>query len=155
LGQYLDEHSYRIAPVTIDLQDWMFAEIYALAEANHDQVRKEAVVEAYLEYLEASIGHCALLSEVVVGRQTPHVVLLHANALNYDHIKEVIERFRRQDFEFISLEAAMLDPVYRQMPSASGTWIRGWQEKKGLPWVTTPTPTRYLGRLTRTIGSNR
>ncbi|MDA0204046.1 MAG: polysaccharide deacetylase family protein [Acidobacteria bacterium] len=147
LEQYLNEHSYRIAPVTIDLQDWVFAEIYIWADANNDQVGKEAVVKGYLEYLEASIKHYALLSAVVTGRQTPHVALLHANALNYDHIKEVIERFRRQDFEFISLEAALLDPVYQQMPSASGTWIRGWQQQQGLPWVAAPAPNRYLASL--------
>jgi peptidoglycan/xylan/chitin deacetylase (PgdA/CDA1 family) len=147
LAQYLGEHSYKIAPVTIDLQDWIFAEIYAWADRSHDQGRTEAAVKAYLEYLEASIKHYALLSAAVMGRQIPHVALLHANALNYDHIKEVIERFRRQDFEFITLEAALLDPVYQQMPSASGTWIRGWQEQQGLPWVAAPTPNRYLGSL--------
>jgi hypothetical protein len=147
LGQYLDEHSYRIAPVSIDLQDWMFAEIYAWADANHDLSRKEAVVKAYLKYLDASIEHYALLSAAVVGRQTPHVALLHANALNYDHIKEVIERFNRRDFEFIPLETSLLDPVYQQMPSASGSWIRGWQEQEGLPWVAAPAPARYLGAL--------
>ena len=147
LARYLEEHSYKIAPVTIDLQDWIFAEIYAWADRNGDQGRKEAVVKAYLEYLEAGIKHFALLSAAVLGRQTPHVVLLHANALNYDHINEVMEQFRRQDFEFISLETALLDPVYQQMPSASGSWIRGWQEQKGLPWVAAPTPSRYLGSL--------
>ena len=125
----------------------MFAEIYAWADANHDQAGKEAIVKAYLEYLEASIEHYALLSAVVIGRPTPHAALLHANALNYDRIQEVIERFRRQDFEFISLEAAVLDAVYRQMPSASGSWIRGWQEQQGPPWAAAPTPNRYLGSL--------
>jgi peptidoglycan/xylan/chitin deacetylase (PgdA/CDA1 family) len=146
LARYLVDNSYRIAPVTIDLQDWMFAEIYAWAEANHDP-RKDEIVQAYFEYLDASIEHYALLSAAVEGRQTPHVALLHANALNYDHIKEVIERFRRQDFEFISLETALLDPVYQRMPSASGSWIRGWQEQEGLPGVAAPTPARYLGSL--------
>ena len=69
------------------------------------------------------------------------------NALNYDHINQVIERFEQRDFEFISLEAALLDPVYEQMPSASGSWIRGWQEKERLPWVAAPAPSRYLGPL--------
>jgi peptidoglycan/xylan/chitin deacetylase (PgdA/CDA1 family) len=147
LSQYLDEHSYRIAPVTIDLQDWLFAEIYAWADANKDLQRKDAVAKAYLKYLEASIELYALLSAAVLGRQTPHVALLHANALNYDHIKEVIECFQRQDFEFITLETALKDPIYQQMPSASGSWIRGWQEQQGLPWVSAPAPARYLGAL--------
>ena len=147
LVQYLDEHAYRIAPVTIDLQDWIFAEIYAWAETNRDLRRKDAVVKAYLEYLEASIEHYALLSAAVTGRQVPHVALLHANALNYEHIKEVVESFKHRDFEFISLETALLDPVYQQTPSAAGSWIRGWQEQEGLPWVAAPAPTRYLGSL--------
>lgn len=147
LEQYLDEHAYRIAPVTIDLQDWIFAEIYAWADSNGDLRRKNAVVKAYLEYLEASIEHYALLSTAVMGRQVPHVALLHANALNYDHIKEVIGSFKRRDFEFISLDSALRDPAYQHMPSASGSWIRGWQEQEGLPWVAAPAPTRYLGAL--------
>lgn len=147
LAQYLDDHSYRIAPVTIDLQDWIFAEIYAWAETNGDARRRDAVVQAYLEYLEAAIEHYALLSVAVLGRQVPHVALLHANALNFDHIAEVIQEFERQDFEFISLETALLDPVYRETPSASGSWIRGWQEQEGLPWVASPEPARYLGSL--------
>jgi len=105
------------------------------------------VVKAYLEYLEASIEHYALLSTAVTGRQTPHVALLHANALNFENIKEVVGSFKHRDFEFITLEAALLDPVYQETPSASGSWIRGWQEQKGLPWVAAPTPARYLGTL--------
>jgi peptidoglycan/xylan/chitin deacetylase (PgdA/CDA1 family) len=147
LAQYLDEHAYRIAPVTIYLQDWIFAEIYAWAEAIRDVRRKDETVKVYLAYLDAAIEHYALLSAAVQGRQTPHVALLHAKALNYDNIKKVIERFEQRDFEFISLETVLLEPAYEQMPSASGSWIRGWQEKAGLPWLAAPAPSRYLGSL--------
>lgn len=147
LAQHLEEHSYSIAPVTIDLQDWIFAEIYAWADANGDLRRRDEVVPAYLGYLDAAIEHYAQLSVEATGRQTPHVALLHANALNYDHIGEVIRRFEALNFEFISLETALQDPIYREAPSASGSWIRGWQEQEGLPWVAAPDPKLYLGSV--------
>lgn len=155
LAEYLDEHSYTIAPVTIDLQDWMFAEVYAWADSHHDTQRKQAVVAAYLAYLDASIEYYALLSTSILGRQAPHVALLHANALNYDHIEEVVGRFRQRGFEFISLETAMLDPVFREMPAESGSWIRGWQQEKGLPIVAAPAPNRFLGSLYADFLRNR
>ncbi len=147
LRSYLELNRYQVAPVTIDVQDWIFAEIYSWADSNGAAETKEATVRAYLAYLEEAIEHYALLGVSVTGREAPHVALLHANALNYDNIEDVISLFVKLEFAFIDIKTALLDPCYSKMPIASGSSIRSWQSERGLPWASPPNPVRFLGPL--------
>lgn len=144
---YMETHDYQLAPVTIDLQDWIFAEIYAWADANGDEATKRTTVAAYLPYLRESIEHYALLSTSVAGREVPHIALLHANALNYDNIGAVVDQFRRLEFNFVDMESALQDRAYDEPPVTSGSVVRSWQFKQHLPWVAPPDPIPFLGPL--------
>jgi len=49
IEDYLQRAGYRTAPVTVDTQDWIFAEVYAWALARGDKPRRNAAAEAYLQ----------------------------------------------------------------------------------------------------------
>lgn len=147
LGDYIRDHGYQMVPVTIDLQDWIFAEIYAWAGSKHDTAMQKATTKAYLAYLDTAIEHFALLSNSVSGREVPHIALLHANALNYDHVEAVIKVFRKREFHFIDVESALKDEVYATPPMLSGSAIRSWQAQRSLPAAKPPDPLLYLGPL--------
>lgn len=147
LLKFLQLHRYRMVPVTIDLQDWIFAEIYAWAGSKRDLQMQDATAQAYLAYLKAAIEHYALLSNSVTGREIPHIALLHASALNYDHIEAVIKEFQNREFRFIDMESALQDEAYAEPPILSGSSIRSWQAQRQLPETNPPDPMSFLGDL--------
>ena len=62
LQVYLDAHGYRVAPVTIDNSDYMYAALYTKPEFR-DRVRKE-----YVPYMESVVSFFEARSVEVVGR---------------------------------------------------------------------------------------
>jgi len=56
INDWLAAHRYRVAPVTIDADDWEFAEPYDDAIAHHNDARRAEIRAEYLAYTEAMIG---------------------------------------------------------------------------------------------------
>lgn len=133
LEKYLARVGYRIAPVTFDNSDYMFAALYNVADA--DQRRR--VREAYLPYMEAVIAFFEERSVEVFGRAFPQVLLIHANRLNTEAMPEFLAMFRRRGYRFVSLEEALADPVYESEDAYYGpggfSWIHRWSRTKGMP----------------------
>jgi len=77
IDTWLAAHGYRIAPVTIDADDWEFAEPYDDAIARHDEVRRERIRAQYLEHTEKMIGWSRGAAHALFGRD---IFLCHAAA---------------------------------------------------------------------------
>lgn len=124
---WLAERGYRVAPVTIDNHDYIFAAAYDRAPA--DSVRRR-VADEYVAYMERVTAYYEQQSALLLGRDIPHVLLLHANNLNADHFGRVAEMYVRRGYAFVPLERAMQDPVYASADSYTGpggiTWIHRW-----------------------------
>lgn len=140
INTWLAQHGYRIAPVTIDADDWMFAEPYEDALARHDEARRARVRKQYLDYTERAISWYQKASEALFGRQIAFVMLLHDTRLNADSLDELNAILKRRRLKPVSLENAMADPAYRTHDPYVGKdgieWIERWsyQMKKALPW---------------------
>lgn len=147
LNQYLRERSYRIAPVTVDTQDWIFAEIYAWAARRGDEPRRAEAVEAYQRYLGELVDHVERICPAERGDEPPQVLLLHASALNYDHISGVLNVFTERGYRFVSLDEALAHPAYEEEVPALGSWVHGWRNLQGLDPAPDPDPAPYLGNL--------
>ena len=48
------------------------------------------------------------------GREVRHVLLLHANRLNADHLDRLLEILARDGARFVPLETALADPIYAE-----------------------------------------
>jgi peptidoglycan-N-acetylglucosamine deacetylase len=101
-----------IAPVTIETLDWVMDTRYVAALRANDDKRARAIADAYLQHIVRATRHYQGVAEERVGRDVAHIMLLHANALLAHQLDAMLTRLRQEGFRFISLDAALHDPVY-------------------------------------------
>jgi peptidoglycan-N-acetylglucosamine deacetylase len=123
---FLVERGYRIAPVTLDGWDWMFAGLYEDAKKRNDATLQQQIVKEYLAYHDASFAYAEQLSIKVVGYEPKQVLLLHASNLEADHIGELMDVLRKRGYRFITLEDALGDPAYSLSDTYVGEEGTGW-----------------------------
>lgn len=140
IDSWLDAHGYRVAPVTIDADDWEFAEPYDDAIARRDEARRLRIQKQYLAYTERTIAWYQSASNALFGRQIAFVMLLHATRLNADSIDDLAAILKRRKLKGVTLEEALKDPAYRTHDPYVGhdgiDWMERWSDelRKELPW---------------------
>lgn len=124
----LEELESPIAHVTIDNSDWILAVAYGDAVRAGDDARAAEVGNAFVEHILRATEHYQQVAREKVGRDVPHVLLLHANLLVADHIDTLLARLESErGFRFVSVEAAQRDPVYSRADGYTGG--------EGLSWL--------------------
>ncbi|HJZ64657.1 MAG TPA: polysaccharide deacetylase family protein, partial [Candidatus Acidoferrum sp.] len=88
---FLTNRGYRIAPVTLDPEDWAFAPIYDAARRSGDTALQQQIVTAFLKYAEAVFDYDEKFSRELFGHEPPQVILLHGNNLEGDHLAELLD----------------------------------------------------------------
>lgn len=140
INGWLASHGYRIAPVTIDADDWEFAEPYDNAVMTRNKAEAARIRASYLAYTERSIGWYRRASLELFGRDIAYIMLLHDTRLNADCFESLAALLSRQNLQPVSLDEAMRDPAYQTADTYSGKdgieWMERWSEtlKKELPW---------------------
>ncbi|HKT88326.1 MAG TPA: polysaccharide deacetylase family protein [Candidatus Sulfotelmatobacter sp.] len=124
--EFLTQRGYRIAPVTLDGWDWMFAGVYEDAKKRNDTDLQQRLVKEYLAYHDAVCSYTEQLSVKVVGYEPKQILLLHASNLEADHIGELIDLLRKRGYRFITLEDALGDPAYSLPDTYVGEEGTGW-----------------------------
>lgn len=134
LKAFLDAHNYRIAPVTIDNSEWIFAKAYRDCELNPDCTKadRKRVINSYVPYMRDKIRYYEAQSQLFFGRQIAQVLLLHANELNAASIDSLIDMIRAEGYAFVSLDTAMTDPVYQKAIGYNGAAGPSWIHRYGL-----------------------
>lgn len=120
----LAELGSRPAHVTIDNSEWALARVYGEALRAGDAERAAGIAEHYRAHLLEAVRHYEAVAAEKVGREIPHVLLLHANTLAADHLGTVLDELGAAGWSFVSLDAALADPVYQQPDAAltPGGW---------------------------------
>jgi peptidoglycan/xylan/chitin deacetylase (PgdA/CDA1 family) len=139
---FLVERGYRIAPVTMDAWDWMYARVYEDARRRGDTSLEKQLVDSYIRYTAQVFEYYEKFSHDLIGYEPKQILLLHANWLEADHIGEILDLLRKRGYQFVSLEQALSDPAY-SMPDTyiaeEGTnWIDHWAITRGHPPQSTP-----------------
>lgn len=161
INDWLAAHGYRIAPVTIDANDWEFAEPYDAAIARHDEARRLQIKAQYLAYTDRTVGWYQSASNALFGRQIAFVMLLHATRLNADSIDDLADILKRRRLRGVSIEEAMKDPAYRTRDPYVGhdgiDWIERWSNElhKQLPWDSWQDPPAQIVREYDAINNDR
>jgi peptidoglycan/xylan/chitin deacetylase (PgdA/CDA1 family) len=139
---FLDQHGYRVAPVTLDNADYQYATLYTRPQF------RERVRQEYVPYMEFVVAFFESRSVEVVGREFPQVLLLHANELNADLVPDLLAMFRRRGYTFVSLDEALADEAYKLADGYVGrrgfSWIHRWAIGKGLPLRGEPDPPTWV-----------
>lgn len=133
--EFLTQRGYRIAPITLDGWDWMFAGLYEDAMKRNDTPLQQQIVKEYLAHHDAAIAYAEQASAKVVGYEPRQILLLHASNLEADHIGELLDLLRKRGYRFISLEDALSDPAYSLPDNYVGEegtgWIDHWAISQG------------------------
>jgi peptidoglycan/xylan/chitin deacetylase (PgdA/CDA1 family) len=127
---FLGKHGYRVAPVTLDNSEWIFARAYENAVEKGDAALQQRLGREYIAYMDRKLAYFEQQSQAHFGRNIRHVLLLHANALNGDWFDELAASMRTRGYGFIPLERALEDPAYRSADTYTGpagiTWLHRW-----------------------------
>jgi peptidoglycan/xylan/chitin deacetylase (PgdA/CDA1 family) len=123
---FLTARGYRIAPVTLDAWDWMFAGVYDDSRRRGDAALQQEVATSYLSYSDAVFAYSEKFSRDLLGYEPKQILLLHANQLEAEHIQELLELLRKRGYRFITLEDALTDDAYSMPDTYIGEEGRGW-----------------------------
>jgi hypothetical protein len=139
---FLVSRGYRIAPITMDAWDWMYASVYEDARKRGDSALQQQLVSSYLSYTGQVFDYYEKFSKELLGYEPKQILLLHGNWLEADHIGELLDLLRKRGYKFISLQDALGDAAY-SMPDEyvgeEGTnWIDHWAITRGRPPRNTP-----------------
>lgn len=146
IDHWLAEHGYRIAPVTMENSDWMFAEPYDDAVRRGDTAERDRIGEAYVAYTARMFSWYKQASQALFGRQIAFVMLMHATRINADNIDRIAALAAQYRLHPVTLPAAMRDKAYRTADNYTGNQGIEWLErysmtlKKPLPWGSFTNP---------------
>lgn len=118
--QKLAALSYQVGHVSVDTSDWLLNTAYEKA------TNQAEVAAAYQEHILAAVHHYQEVAKQKVGRDVAHILLLHANQLESEHLDGVLTALETEGFVFISLEEALKDPVYQAKDEYAGVWGVSW-----------------------------
>lgn len=108
----LEKAGYVNVPVTIDTSDWRFnAEYLDVLEAGN-AAEAGAVAARYLAHMKAQTRHYRALAREGLGREVAHILLLHMNRINADHLGALLDWYAAEGWAFITVEEALRDPLY-------------------------------------------
>lgn len=138
--RFLDERGYKIAPVTVDNSDYVFAAAYDRLIAAGAQVQAETLLETYIDYMSRVVAYYELQSRAILARPIRQILLVHANALNARALPRWLPMLERRGYRFISIDRALEDEAYstvRDEYFGNGgiTWLHRWaltMGKRGL-----------------------
>jgi peptidoglycan/xylan/chitin deacetylase (PgdA/CDA1 family) len=149
---FLAKRGYRVAPITIDNYDYIFAKAYDLATA----AERPRIAKAYVDYMTAVVAFYEQQSVAIVGREVRQTLLIHASALNADTIDDLARMFTARGYTFVSLDRALEDPAYRMPDTYTGaaglTWLHRWAITAGMSGKTfagEPTVPEWIDRASK------
>lgn len=148
LENFLQEHGYIVAPVTVDNEDYVFAAVYAAALRRGDRSLAKKVAAEYQQYFLRMFDFYEGVSQRLVGREIPQVLLLHANTLNADYFGKLAMRLKARGYRFVTLQQALQDEVYRRPDLYVGqwgfSWLHHWEITEGKPRSPMPDPAPWV-----------
>ena len=141
--QFFAARGYRIAPVTLDSSDYIFAFIYPNSSL------KDQIVRDYVPYVSTIVQFFEQRAVDVTGHEIPQILLIHANQLNADQMPQILEMFRSRGYSFITLQEALKDPAYALPDDYAGsggfTWIHHWSMTQKMKFKTyEPEPPQWV-----------
>jgi peptidoglycan/xylan/chitin deacetylase (PgdA/CDA1 family) len=134
---FLVNRGYRIAPVTLDAWDWMYAGVYEDAKKRGDTGLQDELTRSYLSYSDQVFAYEEKFSKQLLGYEPKQILLLHGNQLEADHIGDLLDLMRKRGYHFVTLADALSDQAY-SLPDTyvgeEGTgWLDHWAITQGKP----------------------
>lgn len=132
LNQFLVEHDYVVAPISIDNSDWRFAHAYSNAYKKGDTLLMKKIGNAYVDYMEEVLLYYEKQSIDLFGRVIAQTLLTHASYLNANYLDDVMQKYVEHGYQFISQDEAMKDPAYQTAVTYFDNWGISWIDRWNL-----------------------
>jgi peptidoglycan/xylan/chitin deacetylase (PgdA/CDA1 family) len=113
---FLKQQGYRNAYVSLDTSDWRFDDKLREVLNKNPQADLAPIRQSYLAHVRQRALAYRALSQQLLGRDIPQVILLHHNLINALWLDDVIAQFRAMGWSVTTPAAAFADPVYQLMP---------------------------------------
>jgi peptidoglycan/xylan/chitin deacetylase (PgdA/CDA1 family) len=154
LTDFLSKHGYKIAPVTIDNDDYLFALAYKRAYAAKDSILKLKIGHDYIIYMEKKLNYFEKQAVKLFGRNINQILLLHSSLLNSEYIDSLANMYRKNNYDFVSMDKTLEDEVYETKITEFSDWGISWidrwaltQGKKGDFFKDEPATPDYIKKL--------
>ncbi|MFC2158132.1 polysaccharide deacetylase family protein [Acidobacteriota bacterium] len=135
LEQFLTDHSYRVAPVTMDNSEWIYARAFDIATDREDTELKQRIAAAYLDYMDRIFAYYESQSRALFDREIKQILLIHSNTLNSEYFGDLARLLKKRGYTFISLDEALQDKAYASEDRYTGpggiTWLHRWALTQG------------------------
>lgn len=117
--EFLAQHGYRIAAVTMSFGDYMWNEPYARCSAKNDGDAIQKLETSYLAAAAADADFRRAMAKALFGRDIPYVLLMHVGAFDARMLPRLLVLYKSKGFHFVTLEEAQKDPFYKGSMGAS------------------------------------
>lgn len=144
LGEFLRDHGYKIAPVTVDNADYIFARAYDNAFDKRDKAMMKKIGAAYVPYMESKVEYFERQSQKSFGREISQILLMHANRINSEFIGDLGKMLKKRGYTLVSIEEALKDEAYERPDTfvkRNGiSWLHRWALEKGKDAIVADEP---------------
>lgn len=132
LTDFLTQRNYVVAPVTIDNEDYLFALAYKRAKDKKDEALASKIGQDYIGYMEKKLKYYETLSNRLFGRNISQILLMHSSLINADYLDSLISMYKSNNYTFVSLTDALIDPAYQTGITVFGNWGISWMDRWAL-----------------------
>jgi peptidoglycan/xylan/chitin deacetylase (PgdA/CDA1 family) len=135
--QYLKDHKYHVAQVTLDFEDYLWNGPYARCAERNDTASIDWLKTSYLATAAEYIALDRAMAKLIYGREIKHVLLLHIGGFETVMLPQLLDYLKQQNFKLITLPEAEKDPAYKSDPDLAmkdgGTLLDQMMEARHLP----------------------
>jgi len=117
IRQFLFNHDYQIAPVTVDFFEYEWIDPYIRCLKKHDEQSIAWLKQSFIEQANNALIIAHELSTMLFNREIKHVLLIHINAFTVERLDELLTGYEKQQVKFISLSDALTDEAYQINPN--------------------------------------
>src|SRR5699024_10112286 len=110
---FLADHHYRIAPVSLSFDDYLWNGPYARCASRSDTATIAQMETAWIAAADSSLTYYRDLSHQLYGRDIPYVLLMHIGAFDARMLPRLLALYKQRGVKLITLEEAIADPFYK------------------------------------------
>lgn len=110
---FLAEHGYRVAPVSMSFDDYLWNGPYARCVARNNNKVIAQMEASFIKAADDSLTYYRDLSHQLYGRDIPYVLLMHLGGFDARMMPRLMALYKERGVTLISLEEAMADPYYK------------------------------------------
>ena len=126
IENYLSSRNFKVAPFTVESEDYAYCYVYEYYLAQNDSAKANAIAKDYVSMTIACFDFFDSLSLKVYGKQIKHIYLCHDNVLNADYLPVIVSELKKKNYTFISFGEALQDPLYHQKDIYYKKWGISW-----------------------------